>query len=303
MKLTHIKNILLSTVKGFSTDNLMYHSAAIAFYTIFSLPAILILVISIAGFFFGDEAVSNEVVTQIDGLVGKDSAKDIQDIIKNSSQSASSTWAQIVGIGTLLFGATTVFISLQSALNAIWSVKAKPEKNILKFVVNRFLSLAMVVSIGFLLMVSLLLDAILALFMDYMLANFKDIMVYVAEIVNIVISIGVMTCMFGLIFKFLPDAEIKWKDVWIGALVTSLLFVVGKFLIGLYLGNSDLGSTYGAAGSVIILLVWVYYSTVILLFGAEFTQSYVQEYGKKIIPTEGAVKVREQEIPRNEVLT
>jgi len=288
--------IIKEVFNRFIEDNPMLYAANIAFYTIFSLPAALIIIIAVAGKFFAKEAVTGELYQQIRGLVGPSSAAEIQKIIENASQSDSGVFATIIGVGTLLFSATTVFVSIQGALNAIWNVKPVPKKGYIKLIIDRVMSFALVVTLGFLMMVSLVLDAILSLFKNFLMQLFSGITYYVMEAINFAISFIVISLVFGLVFKVLPDAKIKWSDVRTGAVVTTVLFILGKFLIGLYLGNSDFESTYGAAGSLVVILMWVYYSSVILLLGAEFTQAFAKSKGRMILPAAHAVKVEMREV-------
>jgi membrane protein len=203
-----------------------------------------------------------------------------------------------VGIATLVFSATTVFISLQTSLNKIWGIKPKPERGIVKYLLDRLLSLAMVISIGFLLLVSLVFDAVLVVFQNSLTKVLAGWALYLVTALNIVVSLGLITVIFAILFKVLPDAKIKWKDVWVGAIVTTVFFALGKYLIGFYLGNSSVNSAYGAAGSLVIILIWVYYSTVIFLFGAELTSVYAEKLGSDITPYHHAVKVQVVEVEK-----
>jgi len=277
-------------------DDPMSYSASIAFYTIFSLPAILIITMVIAGSFYEDQQVKQSIIDQIQQLFGGQSAEQVLKIMENASQSTTGTIAKIVGIGTLVFSATTVFISLQNGLNSIWGIKPKPKKEVLGFLMNRVLSLAMVISIGFLLLVSLVVDALIVIFNEILTQVLSGFTFYIVSGVNMLVSIAIITLIFALIFKVLPDAKIKWRDVWVGAAVTAVLFIVGKYLIGLYLGASSVASAYGAAGSLVLLLVWVYYSSIILLFGAEFTFVYSRDIGSNIRPAKQAVFLQKKEI-------
>jgi membrane protein len=293
-----IKNfgkLLVSTGKEFIKDAPFNYAAVIAFYTIFSLPGVLIVAVVVAGSIYDQEAVTGGITEQITYMVGSESASEVKKILENARNTESSTVARIVGIATLLFSATTVFISLQDALNRIWSIRPKPKRGIVKFLIDRLLSFAMVVSIGFLLLVSLILDTVLAL-LGSSINELIGIDIFVAGILNILLSGAIIFLIFALLFKVLPDAVIKWSDVWSGALMTTVLFILGKYLIGFYLGNSSVGSAYGAAGSLVLLLVWIYYSSILFLFGAEFTFVYSRERGKKIQPTKEAVRIRVVEI-------
>lgn len=292
--------ILKTTVVNFFEDDSMSYASSIAFYTIFSLPAILIIALSIGAAFYERNVVQEELLSQVSRLLGPDSAKEIEAILSHATFDSTSTFAKIVGVITIIFSATTVFISLQASLNKIWGIKPKPKRGLVKFILNRLLSLAMVASVGFLLLVSLVIDALLVIFQGMLSKILEGITLYILNAVNIMISLVLITVIFGLLFKVLPDAKIKWRDVWVGAGVTTVLFTIGKFLIGFYLGNSTFNSAYGAAGSLVIILVWVYYSTVIFLFGAELTSVYTEMTGSQIQPYDTAVKVQMIELEKNE---
>ena len=291
--------ILKKTVFNFIEDDSMSYASSIAFYTIFSLPAVLIIALAIGAAFYERSVVEDELLSQVGRLIGPDSANEIRTILAHATFDATSTFAKVVGVVTLVFSATTVFISLQTTLNKIWGIKPKPKRGFVKFLLNRLLSLAMVASIGFLLLVSLVIDATLVIFQGILSKMLAGITLYIFTILNVVISLALITVIFGLLFKVLPDAKIKWRDVWVGAAITTLLFGLGKYLIGFYLGNSTFNSAYGAAGSLVIILVWVYYSTVIFLFGAELTSVYAEESGSKIEPYETAVKIQTIEIEKD----
>lgn len=290
--------LLKETAIEFFEDDPMGYSASIAFYTIFSMPAILIIVVTIAGSAYEQQAVQGGLMTQIESLIGPQSAAEIQNILANTSESKSSFIAKIIGIGTLIFSATTVFVSLQNGLNKIWGIRPKPERGIIKFILNRLLSLAMIISIGFLLLVSLMVDTMVVVFKNFLSEFLSGVTFYLVASFNLVFSIMVITFVFAMIFKILPDAKIQWKTVWVGAFVTTLLFSTGKYLIGFYLGNSSVGSAYGAAGSLVLLLIWVYYSSVLVLFGAEFTYVYARIKGHHIQPNDDAVIVKIREIEK-----
>lgn len=288
------------TVKKFANDRPLDYAAIIGFYTIFSLPAVLIITIRIAGAAFGEEAVQGEVVDQIGGIVGQSSAQQIQNIIENASVSPASTIGTIIGVSTMIFSATTVFVALQDSINAMWEVKAKPDKAWMKLVVDRVLSLALVVSFGFLLLVSLSVEIFLGVLNRFLQEELSGIAVYFMTAANALISLLISIVIFAAIFKVLPDAKTRWKNVWIGATVTAVLFTIGKYVLNFYFQHEPLADTYGAAGSLVLILVWVYYTSVIFLFGAEFTQVYSQEHDRGIEPEEHAVKVEVQEVETDE---
>jgi membrane protein len=251
---------------------------------------------SLAGIFFGKEAVQGKIYYQINGLVGNQAALQIQDIIQNIEHSHQSTIGAIIGIVILLVGSTGVFTEIQDSINYIWSVKAKPRRGWLKLILNRVLSFSLIVSLGFLLMVSLAVHAVVDIVFEKLTRIFDDATVYLFYAVNYIILFSVICLLFAVIFKVLPDAHIRWKDSFIGAAFTTVLFLIGKFLIGFYLGTSEVGATYGAAASIVIILVWVYYTSIILYFGAEFTKVYTLNFGKGITPDDTAVFIIKQEV-------
>jgi membrane protein len=274
---------------GFSDHKVTKLSASLAYYTTFSLGPLMIVIIFIAGRFFGEEAVQGQIYNQMKSFVGSNAAEQIQTIIKNAAISNKSGMAAIIGIITLLIGATTVFGEIQDSINSIWGVKAKPKAGIMKLVMTRLLSFGMIASLGFLLLVSLAVTAMVEAIGNRLKEIFPDVAVVLLYIINLVITLGVITALFAIIFKVLPDIRIKWKAIWPGAIATAILFMIGKFLISLYIAKSNIGSTYGTAGSMVILIVWVYYSAIILYFGAEFTKAYALQKGVHIVPTEFAV--------------
>ncbi len=294
MNLKVFLELLKQTFAEYNEDKVSRLAAALAYYTVFSIAPLLIIAIAIAGLVFGQEAAQGQIVGQIQGLVGRDGAEIIETAIKNASQPKSGIIATVINIGVLLFGASGVFTQLQDALNTVWEVAPKPERGLFNLVVQRFLSFAMVLVIAFLLLTSLVLSAALAALSSYgsaLLPGFDVLW----QVLNLVVSFGVITVLFALIYKFLPDAKIAWGDVWIGAAITSLLFAIGKFALGVYLGNASFGSTYGAAGSLVIILAWVFYSAQILFIGAEFTQVYASRFGSRIVPTQNAVALTQED--------
>jgi membrane protein len=295
-----VKDIWVVTKQSFSDfiDNKVFKlSAALAFYTIFSLPAMLIIVISVSDIFYGRAAIEGTLYHQISAFVGADAALQIQQTIRGAALSQSSYFATIVGIITLLFGATSVFSEIQDSINHIWRLKSKPKgTGFVKLVVNRLLSFSLVISLGFLLLVSLLINGLMDMLITRLTVMFPELTVIVVYAVNIIITFGITALLFAMIFKVLPDARIKWSHVRAGAFTTAILFMLGKFLIGYYLGHSKLSSTYGTAGSVIVMLLWVYYSAMILYFGAVFTHVYAVHTGSRIYPTNYAVWVQEIEV-------
>jgi len=291
-------NLLKDTIREWREDGANRLAAALAYYTTFSLAPLLVLIIAIAGLAGGREAAQTQTMAQVEDLLGTDGRDFVQGMIESASKPATGLTATLLGAVTLLFGALGVFGELQNSLNTIWEVKPKPARGILdgikRFILKRLLSFTMVLGVGFLLLASLVVSAALSAFSEYIGTRwaFAD---FWLELINFILSFIVITLLFGMIFKFLPEIKIAWKDVWLGAAVTSILFSLGKFLIGLYLGRSEVGNTFGAAGSMAILLIWVYYSAQILFFGAEFTQVYASRYGSRIVPDPDMVKLSEVE--------
>ena len=290
MRLRALWILLRDAFRDWSDDKAPRLGAALAYYTVFSLAPLLVLVIGIAGLVFGDEAVRGEVQNQMRGLLGGNGARAVEDMIAGARRPASGTAASIVGIVLLLVGASGVFGQLQDALNTVWEVEAKSGRGVWGIIKDRFLSASMVLGTGFLLLVSLLLSAVISAASHRL--GLSDGFAIAAYLVDVVLSFSIITVLFALIFKLLPDAVIAWRDVWLGAAMTALLFVVGKTALGLYLGYADVGSTFGAAGSLIVVLVWVYYASQIFLFGAELTQVYANRYGSRMTTKED-VRLRE----------
>jgi membrane protein len=275
---------------GWWNDNVPHLGAALSYYTLFSMAPILVVAMAIAGLVFGAEAVRGQIVGQIDGLVGHEGALAMQAMLEGAAKPSSSLPATIIGVITFFLGATGAFLELQTALNAIWRVKPKASGSFLRaLIIDRLTSFGLVVVVGFLMLTSLLVSAGLAALHTYLGETFPG-SAAVWEGVNVIVSLAVISILFAMVYKLLPDVELTWSDVWVGGLVTAGLFTVGKFLIGLYLGTSAFASSYGAAGSVIVLLLWVYYSAQVVLLGAEFTREYVKEFGRRPPPSEFATK-------------
>ena len=277
--------------------------AALAYYTVFSLAPLVLVLLAVFGMIFGNSEVARQkIIEQLQYLVDPSAVKVIEDIAANTAKPNASGAAAVIGILVALFGASGVFGQLQDALNTIWGVKLKPGRGIWRFLRSRFLSFAMVAGVSFLLLVSLTIESILHALSSYLKASFPGGDV-VALCVFVLFDLAVIVFLFAMIFRYLPDVELKWRDVLIGAGLTALLFYVGKFVLGIYLGSGAAGSAYGAASSLITLLLWVFYSAQIVLFGAEFTQVYANTYGSHIRPSADAVRVKRQEIeldtPRN----
>ncbi len=298
MKLTP-KNIWAMLRQGFSEFadiNIMKMAAALAYYTVFALAPMLIIIISIVQFFKGAEAVQGNLYPQIVGFVGPEAGLQIQEMIKNATISSSGTVSTILSIVVLLLTATGVFAEIQDSINTIWHLRAKPKGGMIKLLLSRLISFSMIVSLGFVLLVALVVNSLVETIMDKLERLFTNGTVYVAYGVNLILTFVLITGLFSVIFKVLPDAVIKIKQVLPGAVATAILFMIGKFGITLYVTKSNIGSTYGAAGSIIVILVWVYYSAIILYFGALLTRIYLQCSGETIRPNKYAFFVREVQI-------
>ena len=282
-------------VQEFSLDNGPKLSASLSYYTLFSMAPMLLIVIAIGSLILGREAAEGYLYTQFEGLMGHLGAAQLQEMIRNVQISGDTPWVTVVSIVTLFLGATGVFIEIQDSINTIWSIKAKPKKGWVRFITTRLISFSMVVGIGFLLMVTLVVSAVLSVMDEWIAAHLQSF-AWSAYLLSNLISITVVVLLFAVIFKVLPDANIKWRDVLIGAFFTSVLFLIGKSLINIYLGRSSTVSAYGAAGAVVLVILWVYYSAIILFFGAEFTKVYANQYGGKITPSHFAVFVEKKEI-------
>ena len=288
---TEYWSLLKETGSRWLEDNAPRLGAALAYYIIFSLAPLLITIIAVAGLVFGPQAAQGQLHGQIEQLVGEEGAKAIEAMVAGASETGSGVLASVLGIAMLLLGAAGLFGELQGALNTIWGVRPKPGRGVLGLLRDRFLSFSMVLGTTFLLLVSLVVSAALAalgsLFGEWQTA-------VVGQVVNQVISLGVVTLLFAMIYRFLPDVKIAWRDVWLGAVITAVLFTVGKYLIGLYLGRTSTASAFGAAGSLAVLLIWLYYSAQIFLFGAEFTKVHANRFGSRIVPAENAEPVSKE---------
>ncbi|NQX42416.1 membrane protein [Pedobacter steynii] len=288
-------HLFIAAGKGFIEDRVMKLSAALAYYTIFSLTPLIIIIISAATLFLGDNMDPNtKLFGEISELVGNDAANQLRSFVNNANYSGKSTFGLIIGIATLVIGATAIFIEIQDSINLIWKVKAVPKKGWKKFLTNRLLSFSLIASLGFLLLVSLVVNSIVV-GLGNKIAQYIQIE-EVSEIMMLVVTnaltLAVVTCIFATIFKVLPDVRIRWKPAIIGALFTALLFGLGKYVIGIYIEKGNPGSPFGAAGSIIVILLWIYYTAIILYFGAEFTQAYAEKYDHGIAPSKYAVLTR-----------
>lgn len=291
LRFKKIFTVLKKAFNGWWVKDPFRESAIIAYYAIFSLPGLLVVILTLAGYFFGRDAVNNHVAAEFSSTMGADTAEQIQKMIVEASKMKNSFWATIIGIATIIIGATGVFAQFQKSLNTIWEVKTDETKSGIWLLIRiRLFSFGLIVSIAFLLIISLLISALLAAFGNWISGNFSESLLVVLQVVNFFLSLVILAVLFALMFKFLPDADIKWRHVWIGSLVTAFLFDIGKLALGLYFGKVNPGVGYGTAGSVILIMLWVSYSSMIVFYGAEFTRAYADEYYGKIAPNEVARK-------------
>lgn len=293
--------IIKKSGKSFFTHNILKLSASLAFFTVLALPGILIIIIWFTEFFYGKEAVENSVFHQLEKFIGNKAAENIQQTLENATVTTGDQFATIVGITTLVIAATSVFSEIQDSINHIWQLKSKPKKGkgLLKLIIDRLLSFSMIITLGFILLVSLVINGTLDIILDRLMVLYPDLAVIIVYVVNIIVTYLITAFIFAAIFKVLPDARIRWRHVWIGAFVTALLFMVGRFLISYFLGQNRMTNAYGAAGYVIVVLLWVYYSSMILYLGAAFTSIYVLHKGNRIYPSQYAVWVEQIEVEMN----
>ena len=283
-RLKHLPSLLVETYKAWDASDPFRLSAVVAYYAVLSMPGLLVIIINLVGYFWGVDIVEGRLTGEISRALGSDAAESIHTMIVETQNPEKSTIATILGVITLIFGATGVFYHLQLSLNLIWQVTSGNSMSFIKMLWSRARSFAFILAMGFLLLISFLITTVISVLNGYIQSLLPQLIVYIAFILDFLVSIGVITVLFAMIFKFLPDAKIRWKTVWIGALITSILFALGKFLLGLYFGEANPGSTYGAAGSIVLVLLWVSYSCLILFFGAQFTWVYAKRYGLGIQP-------------------
>ena len=283
--------LFAETFKRWNAKDPFQLSAAVSYYALFSFPALIIIVIQTVGIFYKRATIKSRIIEEISKILGSDSAEAVEAMLANAINTESSGIAIIVGIATLLYGATGLFVALQKALNIIWGVVPKPKNEWLKLIKDRAFSLGLILIIGFLLLTSLILTAILTAISDYIALYLPEVMINLFQVVNFIVALALVTVLFAMIFKFLPDVTLRWRTVWFGAIVTAILFSIGKSALGIYFGTADPGSAFGAAGSVILILLWVSYSSLILFFGAAFTQVYAEHYGQGIQPAPYAERI------------
>jgi len=292
----HMWKILVATFTGFINDNGLKLSASLAYYTVFSIAPLLILIISLVGLFMPADVATGRLYPQIAHYVGAQAAQQIQDVLKNLQLAGKSTTAVTIGVTTLLLGASSIFIEIQDSLNIIWRVKAKPKRGWLKLIQNRFLSFSLIIGVGFLLLVSLIVNIVMSALSTWIERFLHTITTLLIKGINLGITFISISVLFGIIFKFLPDVKIKWKDVRSGAFFTAVLFMLGQYAISLYIQYTAKTSAYGAAGSILVILVWIYYTAAILYIGAEYTQVYAEAIGSQIEPADYAVSVQQTEV-------
>src|SRR5690606_22064293 len=289
-RIRHLPSLLWKTSKEWMADNPFRLSAITAYYAVLSLPALLVIILNVVGNIWGPEMVQGQMTDEFSTALGQDVAKAIEGMITEAQNKRKNTISTIIGIGTLIFGATGVFYHLKVSLNQIWSIRPDPKAVLRKILIDRARSFAFVLVIGFLLLISFILTTLITALSGFITSYLPDMMIYLAYTVDFVLSIGIISILFALMFKYLPDAKIRWKTVWVGSVLTAFLFVLGKLLLSLYFAQMEPGSAYGAAGSIILILLWVSYSCLILFFGAEFTQVFAKRYGHGIRPSDIAFK-------------
>lgn len=280
--------VVKETFSAWNNSSASKDSASLAYYAIFSIPGLLIIIIWIAGYFLGEEAIRGEISNQISGLMGADAAKSVENMIAGALIDKQNIFMKIIGIGSLVFGSTTLFFQLQHSLNTLWDVEAAPKKAIVKFLLDRANSLGMILILGFLLMVTMILSSLISIFNKFITDYFGLETYMLVELINFAIGFGIVMLLFALMFKVLPDVEISWKSVWKGALLTTILFTLGKFLLSLYFGTAKPTSAFGTAGTVILIMMWINYSCMLVFFGAEFTKVYTYKKGYRIVPSKHA---------------
>ena len=281
----------MEAVNLWTSRNAFQHAGALAFYTLFSMAPLMIILVTITGAVFGDEAASGQLRQQISGLVGGEAAEVVEDAVLRSRIEEAGPLATLLGIGALIFGATTVFAQMQASLNQFWGVVAKPSRSgILVFITTRLVSLGVVIVLGFLLLTSLVMSMAIMAAVTYF-QEWIRIPTIVVGAIDVALSLAIATLLFAMVFKILPDVHLEWKDVWRSAFATAMLFVIGQYLISLYLTKAAPGSTYGAAGSLVVVLMWVYYSSLILFMGTALTRAFIEQRGDRIIPKSTAVRV------------
>ena len=289
--LKRIWNLIVLSAQKYKKDDPIRLAGTTAYFTVFALAPIIIIIISVIGLLLGQETIEEKAFAELNSLLGDQGAEMIRGFVENYKDTERDILGTIIGFGIFIFSATSFFTVLQKSLNFVWRIRAKPSRGILKTLKDRVLSFGMVLSLGLLLLISLVIDATIAVLKDFLTERLPGLTVFLIRVGNFVISFGIIMVIFAMIYKFLPDARIKWRVTWMGALITTILFVAGRTLIGLFLGNANVGIMYGAAGSLFVILLWVFYSSIIFFFGAEITQQYAEIYSHGIQPKDYAVAI------------
>ncbi len=292
--------LVKSAIKKYQKDDPVRLAGTTAYFTVFAMAPIIIIIISITGILLGETTIQHKVYNELQNLVGNQGTEYIKNLVANYQDTQKNIIGTIVGFGIFIFTSTTFFTVLQRSLNYIWRIKAKPKHNILRSLYDRLISFGLILSLGFVMLVSLLIDAAISFLKDFITNSFPGLEIDVLQFVNFFISFGILIVIFAVIYKFLPDAHIKWRVTWVGAIVTTVLFMAGKFVIGLALGKSNIGVMYGAAGSLVVILLWVFYSSLIFFFGAEITHEYARMYSHEIKPKDYAVAIEINEVKPKE---
>jgi membrane protein len=295
-KIKHIPALMVETFKQWNKTDPWRLSAVVAYYAVLSLPALLVIVVNTVGAIWGREIVAGRLTNELGSAMGLETAESLRDIISQTQTSGNSTIASILGVGILVFGATGVFLHLKISINTIWGLKLNEDVKWYHTLIDRLVSFGFVLVLGFLLLISFVLTALLSAFSELLNQILPEFVVYFAFVLDFAVSFGVIALLFALIFKYLPDAKVKWKSVWVGAILTAFLFVISKFLLGIYFGKAEPGSTYGAAGSVVLILLWVSYSSLIFFYGAVFTKVFSVRYGYGVIPKKDYSRVKKKEV-------
>jgi membrane protein len=295
-KFKAVRIILINSVKGYKKDDPLKLAGTTAYFTIFAIAPIFIIITAILGFFVNKDIIIDKIYEELNQLIGSQGTEFVQPVVENFQDTERNIIGTIIGVLVFLFASTTLFIILQNSLNYIWRIKSKPKNNLLKALKNRLLSFGLILSIGFILLVLLIIDAGLAFFSDFLTNYIDEYALYFLKPLNYVVSFAVLVLIFALIYRFLPDANIRWRVTWVGSIITAVLFSAGKYLIGIGLGATDVGLLFGAAGSAVIFILWVFYSSLILYFGAEVTKQYASYYNYDIRPKDYAVKFEISEV-------
>jgi membrane protein len=295
-KIKEVLGLLKRAVQKFRKDNPVQLAGTTAFFAVFAMAPLIIIIVSVAGILLGQEQIQTKLFDEIDNFLGAQSSEYIRSIVDNFQDTRTSIIGTIVGFVIFIFISTTFFTILQKSLNAVWGIRAKPKHNFVKTLYDRLISFGLILSLGFIMLISFIVDAAIALFQDYLHNHFPDFTIFIIEVGNFILSFVIIWVTFAMIYRFLPDAHIKWKVTWVGALITTLLFIIGKALISFGLGSTNVGAIYGAAGSFVVILLWVFYSSLIFFFGAEITQQYAEMYSHVIRPKDYAVRIEIKEM-------